>query len=137
MEALLGFDLDVWDYVTFVSMSVIVMGGLGAAVFILGLHVRRQQGGSTPAGTILSRQYDADRAGGRAHYQSSGPPRHGVRHLSRGGIAALIADADRYVIGAQGSAATYAGGETGAWAALRKISIRAHSWANWFYPLNL
>ena len=54
-----------------------------------------------------------------------------------GGIAALIADADRYVIGAQGSAAIYTGGETGAWAALCKISIRAHSWANWFYPLNL
>jgi len=34
-------------------------------------------------------------------------------------------------------AAIYTGGETGAWAALRKISIRAHSWANWFYPLNL
>jgi hypothetical protein len=30
MEALLGFDLDFWDYVTFASMSVIVMGGLGA-----------------------------------------------------------------------------------------------------------
>jgi len=24
-----------------------------------------------------------------------------------------------------------------AWAALRKISIRAHSWFNWFYPLNV
>ena len=22
------------------------------------------------------------------------------------------------------------------WAALRKISIRAHSWFNWLYPLN-
>jgi hypothetical protein len=40
MEALLGFDLDFWDYVTFASMSVIVMGGLGAAVFILGLPGR-------------------------------------------------------------------------------------------------
>ena len=40
MEALLGFDLDFWDYVTFASMSVIVLGGLGAAVFILGLPGR-------------------------------------------------------------------------------------------------
>ena len=40
MEALLGFDLDVWDYVTFASMSAIVMGGIGAAVFILGLPGR-------------------------------------------------------------------------------------------------
>src|SRR6185503_21367419 len=40
METLLGFDLDFWDYVTFASMSVIVMGGLGAAIFILGLPGR-------------------------------------------------------------------------------------------------
>ena len=40
MEALLGFELDFWDYVTFASMSVIVMGGLGAAIFILGLPGR-------------------------------------------------------------------------------------------------
>jgi multidrug resistance efflux pump len=41
-----------------------------------------------------------------------------------------------FPIGAQGSAAIYTGGESGPWAALRKISIRAHSWANWFYPIN-
>jgi hypothetical protein len=40
MEALLGFELDFWDYVTFASMSTIVMGGLGAAIFILGLPGR-------------------------------------------------------------------------------------------------
>jgi hypothetical protein len=28
-------------------------------------------------------------------------------------------------------------GERGAWAALRKISIRAHSWFNWLYPLDM
>ena len=33
-------------------------------------------------------------------------------------------------------AAIYTGGEHGAWAALRKISIRAHSWFNWLYPIN-
>ena len=43
----------------------------------------------------------------------------------------------RFPLGAQGSAAIYTGGEHGAWAALRKISIRAHSWANWLYPLNI
>jgi hypothetical protein len=42
-----------------------------------------------------------------------------------------------FPIGAQGTAAIYTSGETGAWAALRKISIRAHSWFNWVYPLNV
>jgi multidrug resistance efflux pump len=36
-------------------------------------------------------------------------------------------------IGAQGAAAIYTSG--GAWAALRKITIRMHSWANWLYPM--
>src|SRR5215468_10920579 len=46
-------------------------------------------------------------------------------------------DASKFPIGAQGAAAIYTGGEHGAWAALRKISIRARSWANWLYPLNM
>jgi multidrug resistance efflux pump len=46
-------------------------------------------------------------------------------------------DQSKFPIGAQGSAAIYTGGERGAWAALRKISIRAHSWFNWLYPLNV
>ncbi len=41
-----------------------------------------------------------------------------------------------FPIGAQGSAAIYTSGESGAWAALRKISIRSHSWLNWLYPIN-
>jgi multidrug resistance efflux pump len=45
-------------------------------------------------------------------------------------------DQSRFPLGAQGAAAIYTGGEHGAWAALRKISIRAHSWANWVYPIN-
>jgi multidrug resistance efflux pump len=45
-------------------------------------------------------------------------------------------DQSKFPIGAQGSAAIYTGGEHGAWAALRKISIRAHSWFNWLYPIN-
>ena len=44
-------------------------------------------------------------------------------------------DASKFPIGAQASAAIYTNGETGAWAALRKISIRAHSWFNWLYPM--
>ncbi len=36
-------------------------------------------------------------------------------------------DPSKFPIGAQASAAIYTNGETGAWAALRKISIRAHS----------
>ena len=52
-------------------------------------------------------------------------------------VKIILDDADRakFSIGAQGTAAIYTGGETGAWAALRKISIRAHSWLNWLYPL--
>jgi hypothetical protein len=40
MEALLGFQLDFWDYVTFLSLFVLVAAGLGLAVFILGLPGR-------------------------------------------------------------------------------------------------
>ena len=45
-------------------------------------------------------------------------------------------DPSKFPIGAQGSAAIYTSGERGAWAVLRKISLRAHSWANWLYPMN-
>ena len=45
-------------------------------------------------------------------------------------------DQSKFTIGAQGSAAIYTSGEYGAWAVLRKISIRAHSWFNWLYPIN-
>jgi len=46
-------------------------------------------------------------------------------------------DQSKFPIGAQGTAAIYTSGEHGSWAALRKISIRAHSWFNWLYPENL
>jgi multidrug resistance efflux pump len=46
------------------------------------------------------------------------------------------ANQTEFPIGAQGTAAIYTSGERGAWAALRKISIRAHSWLNWLYPIN-
>jgi multidrug resistance efflux pump len=45
-------------------------------------------------------------------------------------------DQSKFPIGAQGAAAVYTSGERGSWAALRKISIRAHSWFNWLYPMN-
>ncbi len=45
-------------------------------------------------------------------------------------------DQSKFPIGAQGSAAIHTSGEHGAWAVLRKISIRAHSWFNWLYPIN-
>ena len=44
------------------------------------------------------------------------------------------ADQSRFPIGAQGTAAIYTGG--GGFAVLRRISIRAHSWLNWLYPMN-
>jgi len=40
MEALLGFSLDFWDYVTFGAISVMVFSGLALAVFVLGLPGR-------------------------------------------------------------------------------------------------
>jgi multidrug resistance efflux pump len=45
-------------------------------------------------------------------------------------------DPSKFPIGAQGSAAIYTAGEHGAWATLRKISIRGHSWFNWLYPMS-
>lgn len=44
-------------------------------------------------------------------------------------------DQEKFPIGAHGVAAIYAGG--GGFAVLRKISIRAHSWLNFLYPLNV
>src|SRR5208282_3039148 len=44
-------------------------------------------------------------------------------------------DQDKFAIGAHGVAAIYTGG--GGFAAMRKIAIRAHSWLNWLYPLNV
>ena len=38
-------------------------------------------------------------------------------------------------IGPQGTAAIYT--SNGVWAVLRKISIRAHSWLNWLYPIDI
>ncbi len=40
MEALLGFHVGFWDYVTFAAIFVIVAAGLSAAIFILGLPGR-------------------------------------------------------------------------------------------------
>jgi hypothetical protein len=40
MEALLGFDVGFWDYATFAAMFTIVVAGLAAGVFILGLPGR-------------------------------------------------------------------------------------------------
>ena len=40
MESLLGFQLDFWDYATFLALSVLVAAGLGLAVFLLGLPGR-------------------------------------------------------------------------------------------------
>jgi len=45
----------------------------------------------------------------------------------------LAATAGYGPIGAQGAAAIDTKG--GAWAAVRKITIRIHSWFNWLYPM--
>jgi Protein of unknown function (DUF3302)/Superinfection immunity protein len=37
---MLGFDLDIWDYITFAVVLIIATGALAAAVFILGLPGR-------------------------------------------------------------------------------------------------
>lgn len=46
-------------------------------------------------------------------------------------------DQSRFPIGAQGSVAIYVNGDRGAWAALRKVAIRMHTWLAWLYPLNI
>ena len=46
-------------------------------------------------------------------------------------------DQSKFPIGAQGLAAIYTVGEHSPWTVLRKISMRAHSWFNWLYPLNI
>ncbi len=46
-------------------------------------------------------------------------------------------DQSKFPIGAQGAAAIYVDGDKGAWAALRKIAIRTHTWLAWLYPLNI
>ncbi|MET4177553.1 DUF3302 domain-containing protein [Bradyrhizobium sp. LA7.1] len=40
MEALLGFSLGFWDYVTFLTLFVLTAAGLGLGVFVLGLPGR-------------------------------------------------------------------------------------------------
>src|SRR5438876_11208835 len=40
MEALLGFAIGFWDYVTFLALFVLVAAGLALAVFVLGLPGR-------------------------------------------------------------------------------------------------
>ena len=40
MEALVGFPIGFWDYVTFLALFTLVAAGLGLAVFILGLPGR-------------------------------------------------------------------------------------------------
>jgi len=40
MEAMLGFSLDFWDYITFAAIAIMVFAALGLAVFILGLPGR-------------------------------------------------------------------------------------------------
>lgn len=54
-------------------------------------------------------------------------------------VKILLDDADqsRFPIGAQGSVAIYVDGDKGAWAALRKVAIRMHTWLAWLYPLNV
>ena len=40
MEALLGFHVGFWDYVTFLVLAILVAAGLAVAVFVLGLPGR-------------------------------------------------------------------------------------------------
>jgi len=70
----------------------------------------------------------------------AGPPSLAAPKVAQAQYAVKILlddpDQSKFPIGAQGTAAIYTGGEHGAWAALRKISIRAHSWLNWLYPIS-
>ena len=53
MQALLGFHVGFWDYVTFGAMAVIVLAFLALAVFILGLEPRL----AVAIGGPISRMY--------------------------------------------------------------------------------
>ncbi|MGR7995183.1 MULTISPECIES: HlyD family secretion protein [unclassified Xanthobacter] len=55
------------------------------------------------------------------------------------GVKILVdgTDPERFPIGAQGAAAIYVNGQSGSWAALRKIAIRSRTWLAWLYPLNI
>jgi len=53
MEALLGFHVGVWDYVTFAAMFVVVGTGLALAVFILGLPGRIAIARKNPDGDAI------------------------------------------------------------------------------------
>lgn len=44
-------------------------------------------------------------------------------------------DQSKFPIGAEGAAAIYTTGMKGGWAAMRRISLRTHSWVNWLYPM--
>ncbi len=46
-------------------------------------------------------------------------------------------DQSQFPIGAQASVAIFVDGDTGSWAALRKVAIRMRTWLSWFYPLNV
>ncbi|MBN9690211.1 MAG: HlyD family secretion protein [Verrucomicrobia bacterium] len=82
------------------------------------------------------------RASGEGQYLPSGtlpvfnpePPK-----LPQGCFAVAIVlddpDQEKFPIGAQGVAAVYTQGMRGPWAALRRISLRITSWANWLYPM--
>jgi hypothetical protein len=48
MQALLGFDVGFWDYVTFLSLAFLVAAGLAVAVFVLGLPGRIGLPANTP-----------------------------------------------------------------------------------------
>jgi len=65
--------------------------------------------------------------------------RRGRPHQALGQFAVQIHfddnDQEKFPIGAHGVAAIYTSG--GGFAVLRKISIRAHTWLNWLYPLNV
>jgi len=50
-------------------------------------------------------------------------------------IVLNVQDASAFPIGARGASAIYTTG--GAWAALRKVSIRTYTWLNWLYPTTL
>jgi hypothetical protein len=53
-------------------------------------------------------------------------------------VKIILNDSDqtKFPIRAQDTAAIYTGSQRGAWAALRRLSIRSYSWLNWLYPLS-
>jgi hypothetical protein len=89
MEALLGFPVSGWDYLTFLAIFIIGVAFLALVIFILGLPGQAQY-------YLDNTTLVASEDGRIINLQVRPGMVSGIYRI--GGIAALIAEADRYVL---------------------------------------